>query len=58
MKKEKLIITLEIEDLPKNAKIMDFQIITIDEHWLSRIFTNWKKVTFRKAMVTKIIVKK
>lgn len=58
MKKEKLVITLEIEDLPRGAQILDFQITVIEDHWLSRVFKNWKKISYKRALVTDLQVKK
>lgn len=57
-KEEKIVITVEIEDLPAGSQILDFQITTIDKHWLSRLFKDWKKVTYRKATVTSLTVEK
>lgn len=53
MKKEKLIITVEIEDLPENANILDFQLTIIEDGFLSRIFKGWKKVTYKRAIISK-----
>ena len=58
MKKEKLIITCEIENLPENSSILDFQLVIIEEGWLSKIFKGWKKISYRKAIITKLDVKK
>lgn len=56
--KEKLIITAEIENLPENSNILDFQLVMIEEGWLTRVFNNWRKVTYRKAIITDLKVKK
>ena len=50
MEKEKLIITVEIEDLPENANILDFQLTIIEDGFLSRIFKGWKKVTYKRQL--------
>ena len=56
--KEKLIITCEIENLPENANILDFQITVMEKGFLSRIFKDWRKITYKRAMITNIEVKK
>lgn len=56
--KEKLVITCEIENLPENSNILDFQLIIIEDGWLSRVFKNWKRISYRKAYITKMDVLK
>jgi len=56
--KEKLIITVEIEDLPENSNILDFQLTIIEDGFLSRIFKGWKKVTYKKAVISDMKVEK
>jgi hypothetical protein len=58
MNKEKLIITCEIEDLPEDSNIMDFQIRIVENGWLTRIFKNWKKIRYERAIITKMEVEK
>jgi hypothetical protein len=55
---EKLIITCEIEDLPEDSNIMDFQIRIVENGWLTRIFKNWKKIRYERAVITKMEVEK
>jgi len=58
MKKEKLIITCEIDNLPENSNILDFQIVIIENGWISRIFKDWRKISYRKATITNLKVEK
>lgn len=54
MKKEKLIITCELEDFPDNAHLLDFSVTVIEDSWISKIFTNWKKISFKKVTITSL----
>lgn len=56
--KEKLIITCEIDNLPENSNILDFQIVIIEDGWLSRVFKNWRKISYKKAIITDLKVEK
>jgi len=58
MEKEKLIITCEIDNLPENSNILDFQIVIIENGWISRIFKDWRKISYRKATITNLKVEK
>lgn len=58
MKKEKLIITLEIDSLPEKCKMVDFQMIVIEDNFMRRIFKNWKKITYIPVPITKMVVEK
>lgn len=55
---EKLIITCEIEKFDSDEDILQFQIITIQKGVFSRIFKNWRKITYKPAIVTKMEVLK
>lgn len=54
---EKLIITCEV-DVPIGANMLDFQVIILEEGLLSRIFRDWRKVTYKRAIVTDLKVEK
>ena len=56
--KEKLIITCEIENFDADSDILQLQIITIKEGIFSRIFTGWRKITYKPAIITKMEVTK
>lgn len=56
--KEKLVITCEIENLPDNAKFLDFNLTIMEDGFLTHIFRNWKKITIVPAVVTKLEVEK
>lgn len=53
-KKEKLIITCEVEDFPEDGQFLDFRITVVRDGWFTRIFKDWKKIEFKRALVTKI----
>ena len=57
-KKEKLIITCEIDDFDSDSDILQLQIITINSGFLSRVFTGWRKITYKPAIITKMEVEK
>jgi len=58
MNREKLIITCELEGLPEGANILDFQITIIEKGFLSRVFRDWRKVTYKKAIITDMKIEK
>lgn len=55
---EKLIITCEIDRLPDDANVVDFQIAIMQDGWLTRIFKDWKKITYKRATITDMKVEK
>lgn len=54
---EKLIITCEV-DVPINANMLDFQIIILEEGFLSRIFKKWRKISYKRATITDLKLEK
>ena len=58
MAKEKLVITMELEDLPENAQVMDFSVRIMQDGWLTLFFKDWKKITLKRVNIKKIAVTK
>lgn len=56
--KEKLIITCEIEDFPENMDFLEFRLMVVEDGFFTRVFRNWKRVTYRRAVVTNMQVEK
>ncbi len=56
MKKEILRITMDLEDLPANAQIMDLRVTIIEDGWYSRIFKNWKRIKYEKVYIKSLEV--
>ena len=58
MKKEKLIITCEIDHFDADEDILSLQIMTIKNGIFSKVFKNWRKITYKPAVITKMEVEK
>jgi len=58
MKKEKLKIILEVEEIPENAKFSDFRVEVMEDGWFTRISKNWKRIRYIPAKVIKMDIKK
>jgi hypothetical protein len=59
--KEKLIITCEIDNIDnfvEDIDILQLQIITINKGFLSRIFKNWRKITYKPAIIKEMKTEK
>lgn len=56
--KEKLTITCEVDDFQDNTHILSLQIIVIEKGLLSRVFKNWRKITYKPAVITNMQVTK
>lgn len=56
--KEKLVITCEIDCFDPDEDILQLQIITIKRGWFSRVFKNWRKISYKPAIVTEMKVEK
>jgi hypothetical protein len=55
---EKLVITLEVDKLPEDTHFIDFQMTVMEKGWLTRVFKDWRKITYKKAIVTNMVVEK
>lgn len=58
MRKEKLVITMECEDIPNDAQFLDFQVRTMHDGWFTKIFKDWKKIKVHRLVITKLEVAK
>lgn len=57
---DKLIITCEIDagKMPEGSQVLDFRITIVQDGLLTRVFKDWKKVTYIPAVITKMTVEK
>lgn len=59
-KKEKLIITMELDKLPEGDLPMSFSVNTVQDLWISRFkwFKSWKRVIYTPVPITSLKVQK
>ena len=57
-KKERLIVTLEIEALPEDSTMLCFSVERPTDFWFSRFkpFRDWKRMTYVRLPITKLDV--
>lgn len=58
--KEKLIITMEVDELPESEFPLQFSVHQIESMWLNRFhpFRNWRKITMHNLRITAMNVEK
>lgn len=58
MNREKLIITLEVEDWPDDVNVVDFSFAVMEKGWLTKIFKNWRKLVIKRVPIIDLKVEK
>ncbi len=57
--KEKMIITMEVENFPEGTSMLDFRLLVLEDGLISKVFKSWKKVSYKRVQIKNMeVVKK